>query len=192
MTPTDPIDTLPELTPCNHIKAREYGALLESARRWRTWCRWWQGAAWMVLAMFFILAATGCSVLGYATPEARNAELGWQALHLVDTAQTVTIARSPACLHEANPLARAVYGTAHPSVRRVVLTNTAGAVLHWTAGSWLDRATERSFASEGPNRGALYVARLAYYGLSFLGSGTAVVGNMRLGIKPLTRAECAP
>lgn len=141
-----------------------------------------------------LLAAllTGCAGprLGFATYEARNAELLWQAMHALDTAQTVTIARSPECLYEKARLAQMVYGTKHPSVERVLATNTAGAALHWAAGSWLDRATERSFAREGSQRGTLYVARIAYYSLSFMGTGTAVVGNVQLGIKPNSRKEC--
>lgn len=145
----------------------------------------------MILAACIALCGCAGPRLGFATYEARNAELMWQAMHALDTAQTVSIAKSPACLYEKAPLAQMVYGTKHPSVERVLITNTAGAALHWTAGAWLDRATERSFAREGDNRGMLYAARIAYYGLSFMGTGTAVIGNVQLGIKPGKRKYCA-
>ncbi len=143
------------------------------------------------LAVLACLVLTGCAT-GFATTGARNAEFSWLALHAIDTAQTMTIARSPSCFYEANPLASAVYGTKHPSVKRVVITNTATGLLHWQAGAWLDRRTEYAFKHETGSEGALYVARLSYYALSIMGTGTAVLGNVRLGIKPNSRKECAP
>lgn len=126
----------------------------------------------------------------FATSGARNAEMVWQGIHLVDTAQTVTIARSAPCLYEANPLASAVYGSKHPSVARVVTTNAAMGALHWTVGSWLDRRTEHALQREAGSVGAWYVLRGAFYVVSIAGSGGAVAGNVRLGVRPLSRVRC--
>jgi hypothetical protein len=138
------------------------------------------------------LALTACASTApsfrFAAPATRNAELGWLALHTVDTLQTVTIARSPDCLYEKSPLARMVYGTDHPSVSRVLMTNTGMAVLHWGMGSMLDRHAEAG----GDNVGVWYSARIAFYTMSFIGTGSAVIGNVRLGIKPATTMRCAP
>lgn len=128
----------------------------------------------------------------FATSGARNADLAWQGIHLLDTAQTVTIARSAPCLYERNPLAAAVYGSKHPSVARVVTTNAAMGALHWAAGSWIDRRTERAMQREAGSVGAWYVARGAYYVMSILGSGAAVAGNVQLGVRPLSRVRCNP
>lgn len=126
----------------------------------------------------------------FTTSGARNAELAWQGLHLIDTAQTVTIARSAPCLYEANPLASAVYGSKHPSVARVLATNATMSALHWTVGSWLDRRTERALQRESGSVGAWYVLRGAFYVVSIAGSGGAVAGNVRLGVRPLSRVRC--
>lgn len=136
------------------------------------------------------MLATGCSSLRFQNDSTRTAELSWQAIHAIDTAQTVTIARSAPCLYEANPLAAAIYGSEHPSVRRVLATNAAMASLHWAVGSWLDRRTERALQRESGSVGAWYVLRGAYYLLSILGSGAAVAGNVQLGVRPLSHMRC--
>lgn len=141
-----------------------------------------------IAALFAVLCA-GCST--YTNSHTRNAELTWLVVHAIDTAQTVTIARSPECLWEDAPLARMVYGTKHPSVERVLVTNTAMAWAHWQLGAWLDSHTQSATADEGNNNAALWhIGRFGFYALSFAGSGTAVIGNVRLGIKPLSRARC--
>jgi hypothetical protein len=144
------------------------------------------------LALALLLAVTGCETIptapaGFTNPTTRRAEYAWLALDVVDTMQTVTIARSPDCLYEADPLARMLYGSAHPSVGRVLGVNAAMAGAHYQLGAWLDRNTERALSDEdNSNAGLWYVGRAAFYGLSFLGSGTAVIGNVQLGIKPLS------
>jgi hypothetical protein len=153
----------------------------------------------MVRAALFVALAflAGCASTApsfrFANSTTRNAELTWLALHAVDTAQTITIARSPGCLYEASPLAQMVYGTKHPSVSRVLFTNTGMAILHWHMGSMLDRHAEAALTDEdNGNAGLWWMARGAYYAASFMGTGSAVVGNVRLGVKPLSKARCTP
>lgn len=141
------------------------------------------------MASVTVLSA-GCAPMQFATTGGRNAELSWQAIHLIDTAQTITIARSPNCLYERDPVAAAVYGSKNPSVGRVVITNAAMGALHWAAGSWLDRHAEYALHRDTGSAGAWYIARGGYYALSLLGSGAAVVGNVRLGVRPLARVRC--
>lgn len=141
--------------------------------------------------IFALLVLTGCA--SYTNDTTRAAEFTWLAVHAIDTAQTVTIARSPDCLYEKSPLARMVYGTKHPSVGRVLATNTIMGAAHWQFGAWLDQHAERALADESNDKAGLWwMARGAYYTLSFMGSGSAVVGNLRLGVRPLTTAHCAP
>jgi hypothetical protein len=136
------------------------------------------------------LALAACGPMRFANDATRNVELSWLALHAVDTAQTVTIAKSPGCFYERSPLAQMVYGTKHPSVGRVVTTNTVMAAAHWGMGAMLDRHTEAALADDSGNAGLWYAARVSYYAMSFMGTGSAVVGNVRLGIKPLSHQEC--
>lgn len=138
------------------------------------------------------ILSPGCASLQFTTDGARTAELSWLAMHAVDTAQTVTIARSPQCLWEGNPLAVAVYGSKHPSVARVVATNTAMAGLHWAAGAWLDKHAEQAMQDGAARAPLWYLGRGAFYALSFAGTGRAVLGNVQLGVRPLSRARCSP
>lgn len=145
-----------------------------------------------VLGVIILLAVlahcTGCA--SYTNPSTRRAEAAWQVLAAYDTAQTVTIARSPTCLREADKFASFIYGTDHPSPQRVLATNALLAWAHWEAGAWIDRLTEHAIASEDPNRGLLFIARGTYYTTSFLGTGLAVGNNVSLGIKPFSKMEC--
>lgn len=148
----------------------------------------------LLLVILLVLLMSGCASTlprsTYETKGAHRAELAWQALAAYDTAQTVTIARSPDCLREGNPLASAVYGSDTPSPQRVLVTNLALAWAHYEVGGWLDRRTQAAIAADSPNRGAWYVGRGAFYVVSFLGSGLAVGNNASLGIRPFSRMEC--
>lgn len=149
------------------------------------------GTIAVLLAILLVLLLSGCaSHSGFANPEARRVEIAWQTLAAYDTAQTVTIARSPTCFRESNKLASAIYGSDNPSPQRVLATNAALAWAHWELGAWLDRRTQAAIDSDNPNRGLYYVGRTAFYVTSFLGSGIAVGNNVSLGIKPFSRRVC--
>ncbi len=107
-------------------------------------------------------------------------QLGRTALMLYDTAQTVTIARNPDCLREANPLA--FFGNEHPSEREVLLFNAAYIVGHWLLARKLD---ELASQSTGWAR-----ARRVYQVLTFAGHGAAVANNVALGIRPFSNYSC--
>ncbi len=153
----------------------------------------WLGWTWLVvpaITVTMLVMCVGCSALPQPD-KTRGAEVTWLALHAIDTAQTVTIARSPDCLYEKNPLAAAVYGTKHPSVARVLVTNTVLAGVHYTVSGWWDRRVAAADADiENDNAALWHIGRFAWYAASIAGSGSAVVGNMRLGVKPLTTARC--
>lgn len=146
-----------------------------------------------ILILAAVFALSGCEVLNatYTNDTTRKAEYTWLAMHAIDTAQTVTIARSPECLREANPLAAAIYGSDTPSPQRVIATNVALGWAHAKLGAWLDERTERSILDETDGRGGWYVARGAYYVISFLGTGIAIGNNAGRGVGPFTRmSEC--
>jgi hypothetical protein len=132
----------------------------------------------LILAAVFALS--GCEVLNasFENDRTRKAEAVWLGMHAIDTAQTVTIARSPGCLREANPLASAIYGSDHPSTQRVLATNLALGWAHAKFGAWLDERTERALLDpKSESVGGWYVARGAYYVVSFLGTGIAIGNN---------------
>ncbi len=123
----------------------------------------------------------------YTNDTTRKAEYTWLAMHAMDTAQTVTIARSPECLVEANPLAVAIYGGEHPSPQRVLATNIALGFVHAKVGAWLDERTESALLDPDNHAvGGWYVARGAFYVVSFLSTGIAIGGNAERGVQPFS------
>lgn len=140
-------------------------------------------AASRVALLLAVLILTGCAGPRFATTAARDAEAAWLGLHALDTLQTMQIARYPACLHESNPLAAALYGSKHPSTERVVITNVLLGTAHVYASAWLDRQAE---ARGGPWRAARFGAQV----LSIGGTGLAVGNNFARGVKPVGRLHC--
>lgn len=118
-----------------------------------------------------------CLLSGCATNTAPSAEYAWQGLAFVDTLQTATIARSPACLYEADSIAAWVYGTPHPSESRVLLTNGALAALHYAVAGWLARHE-------------WHITLRVFEAVSIAYSGQAVVHNIRMGITPAAGDLC--
>lgn len=142
--------------------------------------------------------AAGCalSACTFTTTAARNQQFALTALMAVDTAQTVTIARSSECLYEAEPLAAAAFGTRTPSPQRVLLTDAAYIAGHWMLGAYLDRRANQSVdfsidAEQDIARKAKW-RRLqrVYQWLTFIGHGTAVLHNQAKGIKPFSSYRC--
>lgn len=144
------------------------------------------------LALLAAISVTGCT---FTTTGARTTQLALTGLMAVDTAQTVTIARSP-CLFEANPLAAAVFGSKRPSPETVLLTNAVYIAGHWALGSYLDRKANQpvDFSIEAPAD----IARKAkwrrlqrvYQWVTALGHGAAVAGNQAKGIRPFSTFDC--
>lgn len=152
-------------------------------------------AALIVVLLLFM--CSGCTVLEPVAPVgmfprehgSRVAEGTWQALHMVDTMQTVQIARHPQCYREANPLAAKVYGTEHPSPQRVMITNLALGLVHSRVSRWLDDGVARAQARDDGLVGPWAVGRIAWHTVSILGTSAAVANNFSQGLTP-TSARC--
>lgn len=140
-----------------------------------------------------VLVLSGCSLVApYENSSVRNAEHVWLGLQAMDTAQTVTIARSPTCLRESNPVAATIYGSAHPSAQRVLLTNVALGYVHYRVGGWIDQRTEAALSDpDNDNAAGWYLFRAAWHGLAWIGTGYAVLHNASGRVGPFTRVtEC--
>jgi hypothetical protein len=165
-----------------NANARElemYAAMLKAdAERRRA--RWHVASIVLALIVFTLLLTLGGCATVYPNRGTATAEAAWQTLAAVDTMQTVTIARSPKCLYEANGMAADIYGSEHPSESRVLATNAALATLHFYVGGWIDRHVEDD-GSWGWK-----VLKYSFYGVSFAYSGQAVVHNARMGIEPMS------
>lgn len=150
---------------------------------------------WLLLAAAYCTLPVMVGCAGFATESSRNRQIALTGLMALDTAQTVTIARSP-CLHEANPIAAAVFGSDRPTPERVLLTNAVYITGHWLLGSYLDRQAERpvdlSITAEQDlaRRNTWRTLRGIYQFVTALGHGVAVVRNQAKGIRPFSSFEC--
>lgn len=145
----------------------------------------------LAIALLLGLNLSGCSTLELIAPyqndTTRNVERTWLVMHAIDTAQTVTIARSPECLIEANPIAAKLYGSEHPSAERVIATNVLLGYLHYRIGGWIDKKTEEAILDpKSESVGAWYTTRLAWHGLAIIGTGAAVTNNFSRGVQPFS------
>jgi hypothetical protein len=145
-----------------------------------------------ILVALLALSCTGCALVApYENDAVRNTEYTWVGLHAIDTAQTVTIARSPTCLREANPAAAWIYGSDHPSASRVVLTNVALGYAHYRIGGWIDSRTERAALDpDDDSYNGWYLFRAAWHGFAIFGSGYAVLHNAQARVGPFSAREC--
>lgn len=151
-----------------------------------------------------MLACTGCvstspdgpGAMQFATAQARNKQLALTGLMALDTAQTVTIGRSPDCLSEGNQVAVYAFGSRTPSPERVLLTNAVYIATHWAVGSYLDRKANEpidlSLTAEQDiaKRARWTLMRGIYQFATGFGHGFAVARNARKGIAPFSSFNC--
>jgi hypothetical protein len=145
----------------------------------------------LAIALLLGVSLSGCESLSLIAPyentTTRNVERTWLVMHAIDTAQTVTIARSPECLIEANPIAAKIYGSNSPSAERVLATNLLLGYLHYRIGGWIDKKTEEAILDpKSESVGAWYTTRLAWHGLAIVGTGAAVANNYSRGVQPFS------
>lgn len=141
--------------------------------------------AWWLALVLFAACLPGCAMFP-REQTTRRAEVAWITLDAIDTLQTMQIAKHPECFHEHNPIASALYGSDHPTVSRVAVTNVALALLHPVVSRWLDDGYENA---SDDTVGLWAFGRIGWHGLSLLGSGRAVLGNFSIGLTP-TSANC--
>jgi hypothetical protein len=125
-----------------------------------------------LLALSLAATLAGCATV---SPGTIATEATWQALNVVDTGQTVTIARNPERFQEAEGVTRALTG-AHPSTGRVYAVMGAYAVLH--AGVTL------AIEEENPGHGPWAVASVLWQALTLGEKTRCVVDNFHYGIDP--------
>lgn len=146
------------------------------------------GIALVLLAV----SLTGCAALPMelqpSDQASAYAEGAWLVLDSVDTIQTSHIKQGTSCDHEADPIARAVYGGEHPAPLRVIGTNVALMVVHMLVTSWLDDHVDEEAAKNAAGQdntlGAWYVGRIAWHTVSLVGTGASVINNHVRGCKP--------
>ena len=135
-----------------------------------------------LLVTLAALAMTGCAGMP-------RAEYGWQALHAVDTYQTMSIAENPECWRENDPLTKRLIGE-HPSTAEVAAVMLAYSVGHAYVSKWLEEETDEAFATDSSSRGAWYIARGAWHVVGIATKLAVVVNNDQIGLGPVNKESC--
>lgn len=122
-----------------------------------------------VLALAVCIALAGCAL----SPAARDTEIAYQALNIIDTGQTVSTARNPNVYSEVDPITRPLIGT-HPSTAHVYEVMAAIAIVHAGVTFWLD--------SHDQGDGPWHTASLLWQALSLTDKAVIVIRNATLPI----------
>lgn len=151
-----------------------------------------------ILCVIALLVLGGCAALPMpfqpkSDENSNYAEGGFLVLATVDTLQTIQIAKHPACYYEADPIARALYGTRHPSVGKVIGINLLMITAHTMVASWLDdkvAAENAEYDAEDKyGVGPWYGLRVVFHAVSLGLESSAVLNNYNRGIH-LTSTGC--
>lgn len=159
-----------------------------AARRWG-WNLWF--AAGIAVAA---LLESGCAILPMSMqpkdPDARHAEAVWDVLDTVDTYTTQHFLKKPTWTvtgptgtttfqcQEADPLAKVIYGGAHPAPARVIGTNLLLMGAHSYVSRWFDDEYDKSVAADDGDVGVWWTGRFLWHALSIGGSAWAVTNNL--------------
>lgn len=151
-----------------------------------------------LMAAIILALLTGCAALPmpfqpHTQEDSNYAEGTFLALATIDTMQTVQIAKHPKCYYESDPLARALYGTKHPSVGKVIGINVLMITAHTMVASWLDdkvaAESARYDAEDKYGAGPWMMARFVFHVVSIGGEASATLNNWNRGIR-LTSTGC--
>lgn len=137
----------------------------------------------LALATGAVLILAMCSGCATIEPTSTKAEAVWQVLNVVDTAQTVNIARRPDCFREVDPLTSRLIGS-KPDTAEVLAVGLAYAWAHDRISGWLDRKTEAAIVDGRESRGAWYVARFSWHAVGLFTKARVVANNHAIGMRP--------
>lgn len=106
-------------------------------------------------------------------------------VHIVDTTQTLHIARTPECYHEAHPMTQALVGD-HPSEGEVVAVMAAYTLVNESVSRWLKRRAQDPDASRWWGR-----ASAAFAWSRLISSSYYVAQNHGRGLRPFGSGGCS-
>ena len=115
------------------------------------------------------------------------AEVTWQLLNILDTAQTISIARYPQCWGEGDTVSEALIGN-HPRQEAVYALGTGYGVIHYLATRWLEQRDVRD--SEGYPESSWWLAMLGWETVSLSTKIYVVDSNNTAGIRPFSHGGC--
>lgn len=113
--------------------------------------------------------------------ETNTEEATWQALNVVDTLQTVQIARNPTCYEEVGTLR--MFTGPHPSVKGAVLGGIGFSIAHYVAARAIENLVDY-------NPDYRVVQRVFQFG-GLLWKGQVVYHNDKIGLKVGHSRQCS-
>ena len=127
------------------------------------------------LGMLGPLLVSGCATFRELPPETRAAEAAWQAMHGIDTAQTLSIARDPDCYAEnmIDPLIGR-----HPPQGMVLAWGVGAAALHLAVTNILNTYTRQTVVH-------------IWQGITIVSTAAIISHNFSIGIR-FTHTEPKP
>lgn len=131
-----------------------------------------------LLILLAVLYVQGCATW----QEMPLHERAFHTMNIVDTGQTIHIAREPGCYREVGFPTRSLIGE-HPSERDVYLTMAAYSLAYHYARKWLDAKVEAA-PSGSQEQGWWYVGRAGLFGAILIGKAATIANNADIELSP--------
>lgn len=149
----------------------------------------------LLIVSSVLATLTACDTLGPERPMSRVeehhsnmvlSEGAWQSLNVIDTLQTLQIAKNLNCYHESDLVTKRLIGE-RPSQGKAIGIGIIYGVSHLLISRWLesnDNPDENGDYSSG-----WHIANIGWQTLSLLDKTVAVGNNFRIGLTPFG-AKC--
>lgn len=90
----------------------------------------------IILAVLMVVSLAACESVQQIN---QNSEWAWQAMHVIDVAQTVAgPGHHPECHNEGNFFTKNIIGE-HPETDDILQWGLASGIVHWAVWKWIDR-----------------------------------------------------
>lgn len=146
-----------------------------------------------IKSFFVLLAAlalTGCQLIMPVEYEDNDKQVRssftsdekmWHAMNIIDTAQTIHLARSPECFRESNFLTKELIGE-HPSVGNVIAIGVIYSLAYRMANQYIENHI--SYNSDGYYDNGWGYAKIGLSVFGLVSKGYTIGNNHVIGMKP--------
>ncbi len=132
----------------------------------------------ITLICFAFATLTGCATW----EEMPLHEKAFHTMNVIDTGQTINIARRPDCFREVGFPTQQLIGS-HPSETEVYLTSAAFGLAYHYGRKWFDRKVESAPAGS-QEQGWWVIGRASLFGAILIGKGATIANNADIGLSP--------
>jgi len=121
--------------------------------------------------------------------EMTGTEVAWQTMNAIDIVQTLQVAKFPECYEESNWMTKALIGK-HPSESEVL---AVGVLYGWGHAKISEMIRSRmTFDENGDPSNAWEAVNIVWNLFSFVGTGSAVLHNHQIGVRPFNNSKPCP